>query len=78
MLPVIVSDLPVFHEIVKEGKNGTFVDSNDAEALAEKMLWMKKNILQFNNEKIAAAAMERFSKEKIAAQFDALYKKHFS
>lgn len=76
-VPVIVSELPVFHEIVTEGENGVFVSGNDATALAEKMLWVKRNIDQFNSEKIAAEAKERFSKEKVASLFDSLYKKHF-
>jgi glycosyltransferase involved in cell wall biosynthesis len=77
-VPVIVSDLPIFHEIVTGGENGVFVPVDDVNMLAEKMVWMKRNIHQFNGKRIAAAAHERFSKEKIAAQFDALYKKHFN
>jgi Glycosyltransferase len=77
-LPVIVSDLPVFHEIVEEGKNGVFVAGDNPRALAEKMLWLKKNIHQFNGEEIAAEARSRFSKEKVAQLFDELYKKHFT
>jgi glycosyltransferase involved in cell wall biosynthesis len=77
-LPVIVSDLPVFHEMVTEGENGIFVSPENMQALAEKMLWMKKNIHQFDGEKIAAEAKARFSKEKVATLFDALYKKHFT
>lgn len=77
-LPVIVSDLPVFHEIVEEGKNGIFVRENNAKALAAKMLWMKNNIHLFDSENIAAEAKSRFSKEKVAQLFDELYKKHFT
>jgi glycosyltransferase involved in cell wall biosynthesis len=77
-LPVIVSDLPVFHEMVTAGENGIFISPEDVPALTEKMLWIKNNIHRFDGEKIAAAAKARFSKEKVAALFDALYKKHFT
>jgi glycosyltransferase involved in cell wall biosynthesis len=39
-LPVLVSDIPVMHELVQENKNGIFARINDPENLAEKMLWM--------------------------------------
>lgn len=58
--PVIVSDFPVFHEFITEGENGVFAENDNAEALAsaiEKFNLQKNN---FNREKIAATAADKF------------------
>lgn len=77
-LPVIVSDWPVFHELVEEGINGAFVKMNDPVALAEKMLWMKNNVNQFDKTSIARMTKTRFGKEVVGALFDKAYKDHFT
>jgi glycosyltransferase involved in cell wall biosynthesis len=77
-VPVMVSDLPVFHEIVSDGENGMIVPGDNVALLAVAMKSIKKNIDRFDSEKIAATANERYSKIKVAAIFDDLYKKHFS
>ena len=41
-IPVIVSDLPVFHEIIDEGKNGYFVPGENPAVLARKIVWFMK------------------------------------
>jgi glycosyltransferase involved in cell wall biosynthesis len=72
-IPVIVSELDVFHEIVEEGVNGMFVEGENAVALAEKL---KQFILQkntFDKTGIAASAAEKYNYKKIGQQFLNLY-----
>jgi len=73
-IPVIVSDLPVFHELIKEGENGIFAEGNNANALAEKirMFIMQKD--SFNKQLIAETTMAKYNFQKAAKQFDDLYK----
>ena len=42
-VPVIVSDIPQFHEFVQDGINGLFFANGDVSALAEKMLYVLEN-----------------------------------
>ena len=72
-IPVIVSELEVFHEIVNEGANGMFVEGDNPEALAEKL---KQFILQkntFDKTAIAATAAEKYNYKKVGQQFLNLY-----
>jgi len=77
-VPVIVSDLDVFHEIVEEGVNGIFAKGEDPEALADKIkeFVAKKN--SFNKNSIAATAAEKYNYKKVGQQFFDLYKKILS
>jgi glycosyltransferase involved in cell wall biosynthesis len=71
-IPVIVSDIPVFHETVTEGVNGIFAKPNDPGALAEKMIEMIKNRTSFNGNAIAAAS-SKYCYEKVGKQFSDWY-----
>jgi glycosyltransferase involved in cell wall biosynthesis len=71
-VPVIVSDIPVMHELVQSG-TGIIVAIDDPSLLAEKMLWMMENRNQFNSASIAAYAAGQYSFERIGKLFDGLY-----
>ena len=73
-LPVIVSDIPVLKEIVKEGENGIFVKENDPQALAEKLLLFINGQVKFDTEKIAAIAYSKYNYGEIGKQFYEWYK----
>lgn len=73
-VPVIVSDLEVFHEIVEEGLNGIFAEGENPEALAETL---KQFILQqghFNKKIIAQAAKDKYNYQQVGKQFLDWYK----
>lgn len=72
-VPVIVSDIPVFHETVHEGENGYFVKANDPVALAEKMMSLIKNHSSFNREKIVSMTRIKYSYEIVGKQFSNWY-----
>jgi len=74
-VPVIVSDIPVMHELVEEGRNGIFIQPEDPEALARGMLWMMENRKLFDTGKVAAEAANMYAYAKIAPLFTELYNK---
>jgi glycosyltransferase involved in cell wall biosynthesis len=67
-IPVIVSDIPTFHEIVTEGINGTFAKKNDVSDLAAKMMGLAENSASFDSKTIAAESA-KYSYEKTGKQF---------
>jgi glycosyltransferase involved in cell wall biosynthesis len=71
-IPVIVSDIPVFHETVTEGINGTFAKKNNPQALAEKMIEVINARASFNSNSIAGTS-SKYSYEKIGRQFSDWY-----
>jgi glycosyltransferase involved in cell wall biosynthesis len=74
-VPVIVSDIKVFHELVTEGVNGIFVEPENALSLAEKLKAFSQQKSNFNNTAIANAASEKYNFKKIGKQFTDLYNK---
>jgi len=72
-VPVIVSDIPVFHEIVEEGVNGVFVENNSPKALAEKLFEFIQQKIIFDKAQIAIDAADKYNNEKIGKQFIELY-----
>lgn len=73
-VPVIVSNLDVFHEIVEEGVNGIFVPGENTEALAEKLREFVKQKDKFDKNLIAANAAAKYNYRKTGQQFFELYK----
>jgi glycosyltransferase involved in cell wall biosynthesis len=73
-VPVIVSNLEVFHEIVDEGFNGIFVEVENPVALAAKLKGFAENKSKFDKKAIAAATAEKYNFKKIGKQFFDLYK----
>ena len=76
-IPVIVSDIPVFHETVTEGVNGMFVKPNDPVALADSMLALIKNRASFNSHVIAETS-SGYRYEKVGKQFSDWYREVLS
>ncbi len=74
-IPVIISDLEVFHELVEEGVNGIFVEGENPGALAEKMKQFISSKDKFDNTAIAKVAAEKYNYSKIGGQFNDLYEK---
>ena len=73
-IPVIVSDLRVFHETVKEGFNGIFALPGNPEKLAAGMLDLIEKRVVFNAENIASLATSFYSYPVVGKQFSDWYK----
>ena len=73
-LPVIVSDIPTMHELVRENINGTFVPLDSPKKLAEKMKWMMDQPGHFNASDIRHITDISFSYEAVSKQFDEVYR----
>ncbi len=78
-LPAIVSAIAPMHELIKDGVNGVFAESENAAALAEKISWFINNRDRFNAAEIARKAQARFNYKTVGLQFgnwyDAVLKK---
>jgi glycosyltransferase involved in cell wall biosynthesis len=72
-IPVIVSDIEVLHELVRENVNGVFVKGDDPEALAKKIITFSSEKDIFNKTRIAAATSARYNYAVTGRQFLALY-----
>ena len=73
-IPVVVSDLEVFHEIVEEGINGIFAAGDKSAVLAEKLKQFVLQRTNFDKSLIAKAAAEKYNYKKVGRQFFDLYK----
>jgi glycosyltransferase involved in cell wall biosynthesis len=67
-LPVIVTDTPLMHELVKQGENGVLVKPGSAEALAGALKDFFDKRDQFNKKLIAESA-QRYSYKEIGKMF---------
>jgi glycosyltransferase involved in cell wall biosynthesis len=72
-VPVIVSDLPVFHDLITENVNGIFVKGNDPYQLAEKLAAFALHKHLFNKNDIAAKASSLYSYDMVGRKFKAIY-----
>lgn len=72
-LPVIVSDIPVFHENVLGNVTGVFVPLNQPPRLAGELLKMMNDRTLFNETAIIDITKKKYSFEAVAALFDAFY-----
>jgi glycosyltransferase involved in cell wall biosynthesis len=72
-VPVIVSDIPVFHETVKQDVNGVFTKLNDSNHLANAMMQCFQNRNNFNRAGIAALAASRYSYTVVGKMFENWY-----
>ncbi len=75
--PVIVSDIPVFHENVKSSVTGVFVPLNNPALLAETMYSLATNQLVFDDAIIEKQAKDKYSYEIVGKQFDEFYHNNF-
>jgi glycosyltransferase involved in cell wall biosynthesis len=76
--PVIVSDIPVFHENVKAGLTGALVPLNNPWLLADAMVAVAKDKYLFDPEQIHQWAVDHYSFERVGRQFAELYETHFA
>jgi glycosyltransferase involved in cell wall biosynthesis len=74
-VPVIVSDIPVFQEIVSEDENGFFTKLNDVNGLAAVMIQVAEERASFNRQKIAKMAESKYSYPVIGKMFFDWYQK---
>lgn len=72
-IPVIVSDIPVFHELVEENINGLFVQESNNELLAEILIEFVSRKNQFNKTTMVNGT-EKYSFNSVGKQFDELYR----
>ncbi len=72
-VPVIVSDIDVFHEIIKQGVNGIFAESENPEALAEKLKDFISQKNNFDKISIAEATAGKYNFSKVGLSFFELY-----
>lgn len=72
-IPVIVSDIPIMHELVREGENGLFAINENAQSLANKILEFIENHDQFDKQQIAEDASAKFNYRKVGEQFNRWY-----
>jgi glycosyltransferase involved in cell wall biosynthesis len=72
-VPVIVSDIPVFHETVQAGMNGIFAKAGSPDHLAAAMAEMIKKQPQFDAVAIAALTAEKYGYATVGKQFNVWY-----
>lgn len=72
-IPVILSNLNVFHELVEEGNNGVFVQQDDPKALADAIRIFVEGKILFNYKQIAAEAKNKCGYGTVAKAFLELY-----
>ncbi len=72
-VPVIVSDIDVFHELVREGENGRFVKGDDPAALATCIKDFLKDKNRFNGKVIAEYTATAYNYRIVGKQFADLY-----
>jgi glycosyltransferase involved in cell wall biosynthesis len=73
-VPVIVSNLDVTRELVKDGVNGLLVTESEAKDLADKILYFMETSFQINSIQIAEENQQKFSYDRVGKMFDELYR----
>lgn len=68
-LPVILTNLEVSRELVTENVNGLFVESENVEALTQKILWLSEHRNQFDSAAIAQRTISIFNYENVGRKF---------
>jgi len=72
-IPVVVSDLPVFHETVKHGINGLFTRGDDPISLATTIKDLMEKKYQFDAISIAEIASSKYSYQVVGKQINDWY-----
>lgn len=72
-IPVIVSDLPVFHEIVQEEVNGYFVPGENPGALAKKIITFMEKQDPVDGMAIARTATEKYNYAEVGRLLNEFY-----
>jgi glycosyltransferase involved in cell wall biosynthesis len=68
-VPVISSDIPVAHEIIRENFSGYFTEGENPEKLAEKMEWFINHAVSPDKKALAENAASLYSPEFIGRRF---------
>jgi glycosyltransferase involved in cell wall biosynthesis len=74
-IPVIVSDIPVFHENVTEGFNGLFAEPGNPRALARALVEFLEKRHQFDSKNLADHTRKKYSYDTVGKSFQMWYKK---
>ncbi|MBL0359060.1 MAG: glycosyltransferase [Chitinophagaceae bacterium] len=72
-VPVIVSNLPVFHEFITERLNGIFVEDDNPEKLAAALIEFTNTKNSFDKAAIAKSTKERFGFDTVGRQLKNIY-----
>src|SRR4030095_12151087 len=72
-VPVVVSDLPVFREIITPGVNGLFVKGDDPESLSIAIRDVIKRKYEFDNKSISSITCDKYSYVTVGKQFHEWY-----
>jgi glycosyltransferase involved in cell wall biosynthesis len=72
-IPAVVTDIPVFHEIIEENINGIFVPENDPGKLAKAIINFIDGKYSFDKNKICAVT-EKYNYENVGFQFNEVYR----
>ena len=72
-VPVIISDLDVTRELVKDKVNGLLVTENDVNDLAEKILFFMGKGFTINSKQVAEENRQKFNYSRIGKMFDEMY-----
>jgi glycosyltransferase involved in cell wall biosynthesis len=73
-VPVIVSDIPVFHENVEEGRNGYFADKDNVISLADKMLLAINDRSNLHHKELAVFTHENYRYSVIGEKISQWYR----
>ncbi len=71
-IPAMVTDIPVFHEIIEENTNGIFVTENDPAQLAKAIINFIEGKYAFDKNKICTAT-EIYNYKNVGKQFNEVY-----
>lgn len=71
-IPALVTDIPVFHEIIEENINGIFVPGNDPEELAKAIINFIDEKYSFDKNKICVTT-EKYNYKNVGRQFNEAY-----
>ena len=72
-IPAIVSNIPVFHETVEEGINGSFAKADDYNALEDTIIKMIKNRSTYDHTALAKNTSSTYSYEIVGKKFSLWY-----
>jgi glycosyltransferase involved in cell wall biosynthesis len=73
-IPVIVSDIPSMHELVKDGEDGVIVAGEYPDKLADVMLEFIRHPLRPNRALLHRHTVDRFGMRRVGEMFDAFYR----
>ncbi len=72
-VPVIISDLDVTKELIKDKINGLLVTESDVNDLAEKILFFMEKGFTINSKQVAEESQQKFNFSHIGKRFDEMY-----